>query len=972
MPALVRSTIGAMSLLLGAAPAFAQQSLEALYGRPVASISFEIEGQPVPAAGQAPLQAMVDLRPGEPLRPEQVHDSIVHLVNAGRFDNVEVFGTAGDGGVAVQFRLTPRHPVDKLEFTGSDLGLSRTELEQLVRDRFGGLPSREQPEKVGRVLEGLLQDEGFASAKVSTRVEPTHNPDRATLVLNVTAGPRMTIGRTDVVGKSLWPPDVIIARTHAQPGQSFRRRVIEAELAAIGDDMRRKGHFTAVSLLERGPAPEAVPTDPVVLTLHVEAGPQVTLRWDGPKPPGDEEDYVPMRRQRSADEDLLEDSDQRVATYWRQQGYRDVKVTHTSDRQADQLVITMHTERGLRYRIAELRLSGVAHVSEDRVRRTLQIAAGDPYDRFRLANGLLQLKLLYFRSGYYNVNTQELDPDEVPGSRTATDVRLVVRVDVAEGPSASIGQVAFTGARPALEARFRERMRSRPGTPYVVEYLLRDKVEIDQYYHDHGFENEVSQFDPAPGAAPGTMDVKISVTEGVQITVADIRVVGNQAVADKHVREVMTLREGVPFGEAERLESQTALYNMGVFRRVNIDEEPRLPGETTTHVIVTVEELPATILSVGAGLEADRLPRKREDGTIDDRLTLAPRGFFEIGRRNLGGKNRSIDFFSRIALRSGDLPGQHFGFSEYRVAGTYFEPRAFESETNLTAGVSSEQAHRTDFNFVRKSVNTSVVRRLSPRVNLSGQYALEFTRLFDSKIPQGEQPIIDRLFPQVRLSILSTALLWDRRNDPVTPIRGTFTTVNWEAAARGLGSEVGYTKLFLQSSGFRSLSSRRRIVLGVRAELGAARGFERTVTAPDGTPQSVADLPASQRFFAGGSTTVRGFQLDRLGVPAIVNEQGLSLGGNAVVVLNAEIRTTIGKLKGKDFGIVGFTDAGNVFARARDLDFTRLRGAYGFGLRYDSPLGPVRLDFGIKMDRRVVGSKRERGWEYHLNIGEAF
>jgi outer membrane protein assembly factor BamA len=975
---------GAVALLLAApvraggsglqsAPPPAQtQALEELYGRRIAAVRFEIEGRPVTDSAQTSLQALVDLREGEPLRAEAVRESIVHLVNAGRFDDVQVFGTDGPNGVDVRILLTPRHPVDRLQFTG-DVGLTPAELEQLVRERFGGLPAREQPEMVARVVEGLLEDEGFPSARVAPRVEPTHNPDRATLILDVRAGPRVIIGHTEVAGTSLWSSEAILARTHTQAGQPFRRRALETELAAIGDDMRRQGYYTASSLLRRGPDLAAVGgTEPVNLTLYVEAGPRVSLRWDGPKPDGDEEDFVPMRRQRSADEDLLEDSDQRIATFWRQRGYRDVKVTHTSDRQGSQLVITVHTDVGLRYRIAELGLTGVAHLPETTVRENLQIGAGDPDDQFRLARGLQQVKLLYLRAGYFQVQTKELDPEELPGSRTAAEVRLVVHVDVAEGPVAAIGNVVFTGMRPDLEKMFRERMRSRPGTPYVLEYLRRDKIEIDQYYHDHAFEAEISQFDPVPGSAPGTMDVKITVSEGPQITVADIRVVGNKDVSEKHVREVLTLREGAPFGEAERLESQTALYNMGVFRRVSIDEEPRLPGETTTHVIVTLEELPATIFSIGGGLEVERRVRTREDGTIDDRLTFAPRGFFELGRRNLGGKNRSIDFFSRVALRPGDSPTQHFGFSEYRVSGTYFEPRAFQSDTNLTAGLSSEQGHRTDFNFVRRSVNGDAVRRLSPRVTVSGRYAVEFTRLFDSKIPEEDQPTIDRFFPQVRLSILSSGLLWDRRNDPVAPQRGTLVTVDWEVAPRRLGSQVGYTKLFLQGSGFRSLNANRRVVLAVRAELGAAHGFERTVLREDGTPQAVADLPASQRFFAGGSTTVRGFQLDRLGVPEIVNKDGLSLGGNAVVVLNAEIRTTVAKLKGRDFGVVGFTDGGNVFAHARDLDLARLRGTYGFGLRYDSPLGPVRLDFGIKMDRHVISGRRERGWEYHLNIGEAF
>ena len=197
-------------------------------------------------------------------------------------------------------------------------------------------------------------------------------------------------------------------------------------------------------------------------------------------------------------------------------------------------------------------------------------------------------------------------------------------------------------------------------------------------------------------------------------------------------------------------------------------------------------------------------------------------------------------------------------------------------------------------------------------------------------------------------------------------------TADWEVAARSLGSEVGFAKLLVQGSTFHSLSTTRRVVFGGRAELGVARGFPRTVTDLDGT-RAVADLPASERFFAGGSTTVRGFQLDSLGTPEVLDQQsGLSKGGNGVVVLNAELRTTIGKIGGRDFGVVGFTDAGNVFARASQIDFTQLRAAYGAGIRYNSVLGPIRFDVGIKTSRQINGGHRESGWEYHLNLGEAF
>jgi outer membrane translocation and assembly module TamA len=140
------------------------------------------------------------------------------------------------------------------------------------------------------------------------------------------------------------------------------------------------------------------------------------------------------------------------------------------------------------------------------------------------------------------------------------------------------------------------------------------------------------------------------------------------------------------------------------------------------------------------------------------------------------------------------------------------------------------------------------------------------------------------------------------------------------------------------------------------------------------------DLPASQRFYSGGGTSVRGFQLDRLGVPEIMTPDGLSTGGNGLVVLNSEVRTQLWNDQGSrvrlvdTLGVVGFLDAGNVFKNASDIRLQDLRAAAGFGLRLGSALGPIRLDFGFKLRPRIISltGQREKGWEYHLSIGEAF
>jgi outer membrane protein assembly factor BamA len=396
-------------------------------------------------------------------------------------------------------------------------------------------------------------------------------------------------------------------------------------------------------------------------------------------------------------------------------------------------------------------------------------------------------------------------------------------------------------------------------------------------------------------------------------------------------------------------------------------------GSSNRHdVLVTVEESPATTFGYGGGLEATQRSLQGEGGQAEEQIEFAPRGFFDIGRRNLFGANRSVSLYTRVSLRSRNPSSDvetatALGFREYRVVGTYRQPRWF-GPNDLTVSAVVEQGARTSFNFARRGTNVDVVRQLTPSLRLSGRYSFSSTRTFDEQLSEEDQSTIDRLFPRVRLSGFSGAVARDTRDDLLDPTRGMFVSGEGTVAARALGGQVGFMKTYLQVFSFHRLPRTQRVILAARASLGLADGFEQEV---EGTSEIVEDLPASERFFAGGDTTIRGFALDRVGTTGpngTISTNGFPTGGNAVLILNGELRFP---LKG-DFGAVAFVDGGNVYRRVTEFDLGDLRSAAGLGLRYRSPFGPIRFDVGFKMARRVLGGELEPRAAFHFSLGQAF
>ena len=562
---------------------------------------------------------------------------------------------------------------------------------------------------------------------------------------------------------------------------------------------------------------------------------------------------------------------------------------------------------------------------------------------------------------------------------------MQVTIAITEGPRTLVGSVNLMGNMVFATDELLASFATVPGKPYSEIDVATDRYRLDLENRDRGYEGVV--VDPRVMLAEGDTraNVLFAISEGPQVIIDHVIIIGNKRTSTATIERELTLRPGEPLGYAARIESQQRLSALGLFRRVSITELTHESG-ARRDVLVQVEEAPPTSISYGGGLEGGtRLRPTGPGGEAQERIEYAPRGSFEITRSNLWGKNRSVDLFTRASLKSRDIvvgntvvnraqttTTSSYGINEYRVLGTYREPKVFNTRADVLLTGILDQAIRSSFNFRTREVRGEAGWRVKRRYSIAGRYSFQHTKLFDQALQPGEDPVlIDRLFPQVRLSKLSNSLIRDSRDDLLDPSRGKFLALNTDLAMRAIGSQVGFAKTFAQAFEYFRLPLRRRIIFATAERLGVAHGFTRLVASPTGTgfESTTQELPASERFFAGGDTTVRGFALDRLGTPATISQSGFPAGGNGEVIVNAELRIDVAK----GFAGVTFVDAGNIFPRASDVSLMDLRPAAGFGVHYKSPIGPIRVELGFNLARReLVPGVLERRTVLHISLGQAF
>jgi outer membrane protein assembly complex protein YaeT len=941
-------------LLFLLAPAQSAADVGDYLGKPIASIRLQIEGRPT---SEERLRRLMEVKEGSPLTMVAVRETVAHLFSLGEFEDVQVDATGRDAGVDLLFELAPVHPVTRVQFTGmmSVPGADESRLRSAVLDRFGASPSPGRAPDIARLVESELALRGYLRARVSPRLELEHSPDRATLILAVQPGARTVIGAVDVIGAPGIPERELLDRLGITPGSPYQPEVLAARIESYLSDRRDRGFYEArLAALPRFADENRI----VNLSLDAVQGPRVRIVFTGEQLPDDVRDeLVPIEREGSTDEDLLEDSTIRIRDYLHAQGYRDARVSHRRTQGDGELVVGFDIERGERYRIASVALEGNQFFPTAVLGPQLRVIAGQPFDGARIQADVSAIEELYRRRGFAAVEVDAVVERAAAGAADA-DVALGVRIVIVEHAQTLVESVRVEGNTTLSEVELLSGLGLRPGGEFFATQLAIDRDAVLAKYANLGFLHATVESDPGLSDDGRAASVVFTVREGPQIFVEHVLLVGNRRTRAETIERELQIKAGDAMGRDAVIETQRRMTALGLFRRTRITQLSH-GDETRRDLLVTVEEADPTAVGYGGGFEVG--PAIQEtDGVADETLEFAPRAFFEITRRNLFGKNRSVNLFARISLRSAD-DATDYGFTEYRVLGTFREPRVFNTAADAFLTAIVEQQHRSSFNFWRRGFNAEVGRRVTAAFSLLGSYQINQTELFDEKINPQDQPLIDRLFPQVLLSSFSASGIHDTRDDQLNPVGGHYLSANGQVAARAIGSQVGLLKTYFTAQAFRELPGSNRVVLAASARLGMATAFARG--------DAGVQLPASERYFAGGDTTVRGFALDRLGTPEVIDATGFPVGGNGVVILNAELRVPVMRF----LGVVGFLDSGNVFRQTTDIDLGRLRATTGFGVRVQSPVGPIRVDVGFKLDRQEItpGQVEPRN-AWHVSLGQAF
>lgn len=923
-------------------------------GRRIVAIEYVPAPVPLTAKDLARFQV---LKPGAVLQMSDVGATIDGLYSTGRFEDIQVEADPdGANGVIIHIVTKPSWFVGHVDAAGKTSAppnrgqiINNTQLNLGAPFHDSDLKTAEEN------LTRLFHNEGLYEATQKPRLVRHPETQSVDIVFDLHIGKRAKYSEPVIKGNPKLPDATILRATGWRvPVIHWWRQVSQAKttggLNGIHNKYQKQERLTATVQMESLNYDAA--TRKVTPHLDIEAGPKVKITAIEAKVPKSKlRSYVPVYDEGTVDNDLLVEGQRNLRSYFQAQGYYDAAVSFREKPvENDQLTIEYVIARGSRYKLASVQIDGNRFFKTDAIRErmflepnSLQYLHGRYSEAFRKKDEEA-ISNLYHANGFRDVKvTSELLN---PYKGKAGEIGVIFHVE--EGPQSFVDALHFEGNTSMSTDVLLSKASSVAGQAYSDVNVATDRNAILTTYYAAGYPAAGFEYKAEPAAAPHHFVLTYVVKEGQREFVRDVAIEGLSQTRRSLVEKQMTLKPGDPLAPTKMTDAQRNLYNLGIFAKVDTAVQNPDGDEIDKYVLYDFEEAHRYSLNLGVGAEIAQIGGTTSNLSSPGGATgFSPRFSLNVSRLNLWGLGHTVSFRGILSNL------------EQRASIEYLQPRFMNrSGLNLTYSLLYDNARdvRT-FSSKREEASVQAAQQLTKANKVLLRFAYRRVTTGDVVIPT---LLVPQLLQPLRIGILTANFVQDRRDNPADAHRGIYNTVDGGLAANFFGSQRNFMRVLARNATYTPIG--KKIVFARQTQFGVILPYS-----PPAGISAAESVPLPERFFGGGATSDRGFPFNQagprdIGTPAAAGAMatqptGFPLGGNALFFNTFELRFP---LVGENLGGVLFHDAGNIYRSVSDIsfrfsqrnlqDFNYMVHAVGFGVRYKTPIGPIRLDLAYSIN----------------------
>ncbi|HWB32013.1 MAG TPA: POTRA domain-containing protein [Acidobacteriaceae bacterium] len=1012
------------------APGGNTPGLSAWKGLHVSKIEFE----GVTFDPKNPLLGELAQQADQPLDPAKVTASVRRLFASGMYLDIRVDGERSGESVTLIYVGTPRYFVGKVTIDGVKSERLSALLEYATKLDPGTAFSDSALEAGTEGVKQSLADNGYFAPKVTAKSTIDAPNRQVNVTYTVDTGPQARIGNVTLDGNDPgFTPEEFRSKAKLKRGKKVNRDTISNALARLRSQYQKRDRLEATASLRKqtyDPSRKQVDYE-----FNASEGPIVKVSVEGAKLSESRlKLLVPIYQEGTIDNDLLNEGTFNIQDYLFRMGYFDAKVTvNVTGAGTPSESVIFSVDKGTKRKVGSVTITGNKYFDTDLLKERMQVQKADLYMRNgRYSPALMKADVssilsLYRANGFNqaSISTATKDVDTSASGKKLKVPQIDVSVKVDEGPQQKFGTVSLTGADDSRVKDLQGLMNAQSGQPYSLITLSGDRDTILNYYLSHGFSQarvEVKQHQEEKD--PSRMDVTLAVTEGEQVFVDRVLLSGIVHTKPRIVQDQVKVHAGDPLDQSALLDTQRNLYGLALFNEVNTAVQDPDGDDPHKNVLIQLSEARRWDVTYGFGFEAET--GTPHQGTINPASAIllglppdasyqqnghtgvSPRVSLDVGRINLRGTDESLTLHTTYGLLE-------------EVATLTFQNPHLRGRQNLSNSISGGYSNVQNITTFQASTLQGDFR-ISQKVRATDTLIYNFVYRRVAVNPatlQVSANLIPQLSQPVRVGGPGITWFHDTRDPgPLDATRGSYTSVQEFFASSRFGSEANFNRVDVTNSSYYTWGKHKYTLarstrLGFETVFGANPnvGSKSCVGILLDSNASCNAVPLPERLYAGGATSHRGFGINDAGPRDL--QTGYPVGGNGVFVNSTELRLPPFMLPwvGNNLSFVLFHDMGNVFARVSDVfpSFTRLHqpdqqtcsdlGSVGFpfgncnfnyfshavgvGLRYKTPVGPIRLDFSYNLNPPVYpviydfnGAPPYEGQSPHFNfffsIGQAF